>query len=216
MHWEVPLAFIKKLLPKNLEPDLYEGKAYIGVVPFYMSGVRFRFFPPIPTTSCFLELNVRTYVKQNGKAGVFFISLDAESSLAVIGGRRVFFLPYHHARMEMKKHDDVISYKSSRLKNTDFSAALDVNYEPTSEVYYSKPGSLENWMTERYCLYTTSKKGDIYWSEIHHKPWPLQKAKARIESNTMIQGLGDVFNKCEPLLHFSKKLDVAIYKLKKL
>src|SRR5688500_16539155 len=114
MHWSFPPEAVRPLIPAKLQLDTFEGRCWIGVVPFHMSKVRARFLPPIPGTSAFPELNVRTYVTAQGKPGVWFFSLDAGSALAVTGARALYSLPYFRARMSIRAGRDGLVYASRR------------------------------------------------------------------------------------------------------
>ncbi|MDF1664922.1 MAG: DUF2071 domain-containing protein [Planctomycetota bacterium] len=209
-HWPVTVEALRPHIPKDLEIDTFEGQAWIGVVPFRMANTRPRFFPNIPGVSNFLELNVRTYVTKDGKPGVWFFSLDAESYLAVRGARFSFNLPYFDAAMSFKEDPDgTIHYASKRTHKNAPSANFEASYKAEGEVYKTQKGSLEYWLTERYCLYSQSKKGRLYRADIHHAPWPLQKASAEIRVNTMCEAGGVKLPDEKPLLHFVKGIETC-------
>lgn len=210
-HWPVPHEQLRHLVPTELPLDTFDGRCWIAVAPFHMSGIRGRFMPPIPGTSALPELNVRTYVTYRDKPGVYFFSLDAGSRLAVWGARTFYKLPYFFARMHLQDREGWIEYSSSRVSSA---AELRGRYRPVSPVELRAPSSLEHWLTERYCLYTVSG-GSVYRSEIHHPQWPLQDAEAEIQANTMVAAAGIALPCAKPLLHVSKKLDVLIWPLKK-
>jgi hypothetical protein len=178
-----------------------------------MSGIRRRGLPPLPGLSSFPELNVRTYVTCQGKTGVYFFSLDASSFPAVWAARRFFHLPYFHARMKSQAVAGAIHYRSTRTGGP--SAELRAKFQPTSSVRLSTPGTLEHWLTERYCLYTTFA-GHVYRGDIHHRQWPLQDAEAEIEVNTMAAASGIALPDSPPVLHFARKLEVAIWPLSRI
>src|ERR1700751_476165 len=115
MHWPIPVDVVRTLVPRNLTLDTWEGSCWVGVVPVWMSGGRIRTCPPIPGSSRFPELNVRTYVTYGGKAGVYFFSLDAASRLAVWAARRFFHLPYFYAQMKAERNGEDVVYHSIRL-----------------------------------------------------------------------------------------------------
>jgi len=211
MHWEIPKDHLLPFVPPGLELDTFNGKAYIAVVPFGMSQIRYRFLPPIPFTSAFLELNVRTYVKKDNIPGVLFLSLDAANPVAVEVARFFFYLPYFNAQMSLQKQDNRIHYSSIRKDKRGKIATLKIEYQPTSQVYNSTPNTLEHWLTERYCLYSANKKGILHRTDIHHIPWPLQKAEAKILENTMALSHGINLPTVFPILHFVEKIEVAIY-----
>jgi uncharacterized protein YqjF (DUF2071 family) len=210
-HWPVPQEQLRRLVPAELPLDTFDGQCWIAVAPFHMSGIRARLMPPIPGTSALPELNVRTYVSYGGKSGVYFFSLDAASRLAVWGARTFYKLPYFFARMQVRDHEGWTAYNSSRSSSP---AEFRGRYRPLSPVQLRKPGSLEHWLTERYCLYTVSG-GSVYRSEIHHPQWPLQDAEAEIQMNTMAAAAGIGPTSAIPLLHFSKRLNVLIWPLKR-
>jgi hypothetical protein len=215
IHYEIDPDQIQSQLPKGLEVDIFEGKTYIAVVPFHMTGIRPRFLPSLPYISNFAELNVRAYVQRKGKQGVWFFSLDAANPIAVEIARSFFYLPYMNASMQFSEKNQRIKYSSFRKDKRGKNAELILEYEPVSEVYYSQKKTLENWLTERYCLYSVDKKGNIYRGEIHHQPWQLQKAKMNLTENTMLSSHDLTIQPQEPILHFSKYIEVAIYNLEK-
>jgi len=181
------------------------------VIPFYMSGVRFRAAPPIPTAHAFQEMNVRTYVTLDGRPGVWFFSLDAESSLAVIGARLGIRLPYFRASMQMAKRDDGIDYTSERWSIAGKHASFAATYRGVGPTSHAAPGSLEHFLTERYSLYASDGKR-IWRGDIIHPPWSLQAGEARIEQNSMIAAAGVRAPGHEPLLHFSTFQDVRLWR----
>ena len=213
MHWPVAVEQLRPLIPAELEIESCEGSAWVGVVPFHMSGIRARWTPPIPGTSAFPELNVRTYVKAEGKAGVWFFSLDAANSLAVAGARRFYHLPYFHAQMHAKSWPrGEIQYDSRRIHRGAPSADFRGRYRPFGDPFQAKQGSLEYFLVERYCLYAATR-GRIFCGEIDHAPWPLQRAEAEIEINTMAAASGITLPSSKPLLHFARRQEVSVWAL---
>lgn len=209
-HWAVPASALRPFVPDRLEIQEFDGTAWIGVVPFRMEGVMRRPLPDLPGISAFPELNVRTYVERKGKAGVWFFSLDATNPLAVWAARRFFHLPYFKARMTVEPSADRIGYRSERAGGAP-PARFEASYQPTSPVYEAAPGTLEHWLTERYCLFAQSKNGQLTRTEVHHPPWPLQRAKAEITLNEML-GEYSLTPELRPdQLHFSRRLDVVVW-----
>ena len=209
-HWPIHPDVMRKLVPSPLALDTFNGQCWVAVTPFHMSGIRARCFPKLPGLSAFPELNVRTYVTHGGKPGVYFFSLDAGSRTAAWVARKTYHLPYFHAKMSSINQDGWIHYRSVRGQATELKA----KFRPASPVQLRDPGTLEHWLTERYCLYTVVRDS-VYRAEIHHQPWPLQDAAAEISSNTMASAAGIQLPEIPPLLHFSKQLDVLIWPLKK-
>jgi uncharacterized protein YqjF (DUF2071 family) len=212
-HWPVPAGDLRGQLPAGLELDLYDGQAWLGVVPFRMSGVHLRGVPPLPWLSAFLELNVRTYVRRGDQRGVWFFSLDAASLPAVVAARRWFRLPYFKSEMELVEHDGEIAYSSRRTHHDATPAEFRANYRPVAAVEPARPGTLEEFLIERYCLFAVGPHG-LSWSEIHHTPWPIQRARADIEVNTMAQASGIRLDGPPVELHFARRLDVLIWPLR--
>ena len=210
-HWPIDPAVLRPLVPPELTLDLFQGRCWIGVVPFRMSNIHLRYLPPIPGLSRFPELNVRTYVTLEGKAGVYFFSLDAANLLAVWAARTFYHLPYFHADMSCRSEGESITYSSSRRRET---ADFRGRYRPIKQVELALPGTVEYWLSERYCLYTTVGS-EVFRAEVHHCPWPLQAAEAEIEINTVAQAAGLPEFDHEPLLHFSRKLEVILWPLRR-
>jgi hypothetical protein len=208
-HWPMPFQEIRALVPRQLELESFGGRTWVGITPFRMSGVRFRGAPPVPGASSFPELNLRTYVDAGGKPGVYFFSLDARSLPAVLAARLLFGLPYFWSRMSCQKSGDRISYHCRRKGSASPPIEFSAEYEPEGKVFHSVPGSIEHWLTERYCLYTTSR-GRIRRMDIEHAPWPLQSARARIERNSIAAAAGIRLPDEPPLLHFARRLDVLV------
>lgn len=213
-HWRVRKELLRQHVPGGLEIDTYQGQAWLGAVPFRMEGVRLRYAPAIPRTSRFPELNVRTYVKHGEKAGVWFFSLDAASKLAVTVARAWFHLPYFFARMSCEERGGWIEYISERKERNSASAVLRGKYRAEGESFHAAKGTLEHFLTERYCLYSADAEGNLKRGEIHHLPWNMQLARAEISENSMTKGLGLALGAPE-LLHFSRRQDVAVWPLRR-
>ena len=166
LHWPVPAATLRALVPPPLDIDEFGGEGWVGVIPFWMSGVTRRGWPGVPGASAFPELNVRTYVSWADRPGVWFFSLDAGNPLAVLAARAVYHLPYVNATMRARRSGSRVEYRSDRSSGMGFHAT----YGPTGPVFQARPGTLEHWLTERYCLYAQSGFGGLYRAEIHHAP----------------------------------------------
>ena len=239
MHWRIEAERLRALLPKQLEIDTFDGSAWIAIAPFTMWDTRALpgLLPPIPGFSSMHELNVRTYVHFERVPGVWFFSLDCNSAAAVMGARAFYSLPYYKADIELKQEALTIDYsllrtdeppRASRVGRpcqitppdpragrpchvrTEFRAVWTIG----ENIPVSEPGSLEFFLTERYCLYS-ERAGEIYRARIHHTPWPLQKAGLSLLSSTMIESLGLATPKEDPLLHYAEELKVDIWPLRK-
>lgn len=210
-HWPLSPETLRPLVPDVLPLDTFDGQAWVGLVPFRMSGVRPRFFPALPWLSSFPELNVRTYVSLDGKPGVYFFSLDAENPIAVALARWFTHLPYYRAAMRCAPRDEWVDYASRRTHRGAPAAALHASYRPTGGVFFAAPESLDYWLTERYCFYAPSTKGRMYRCEIAHAPWSLQPAELIIRSSTMAAAHGIPLPETPPLLRFAKLQEVVVW-----
>jgi uncharacterized protein YqjF (DUF2071 family) len=197
---------VREHVPDAVDVDEYDGSAWLGVTPFAVTGLRARGMLPLPLVSSFLELNVRTYVTRNGRPGIWFLSLDASSQVAVEAARRLYRLPFFRATITLRRLGGRVAFDCARDDGRAFSGS----YRPSGPHVRAEPGSLEHFLTERYCLYAEDE-GRLLRADIHHRPWPLQPADAAIELNTMppdrIRLEGD------PLLHYSARQDVVIWPL---
>jgi uncharacterized protein len=201
-HWRVPAAALRPAVPAAIPIDVFDGSAWIGVTPFEVLGLHPRALPPLPR---FPELNVRTYTTIGGRPGIWFFSLDAARVTAVAGARLTYRLPYRRADMEIARAGGQVAY-SSRAG----AAVLRATYEPAGPPAPPAPGTLEHFLTERYCLYTLDRRGGLRRAVIHHAPWPLQPAHAAIAENTMTAPLG-IELAGDPLVHFSARQDVLVW-----
>ena len=214
-HWPVPVTMLRPHIPASLTIDTFDGEAWLGVVPFEIRGMRMRGLPPLPGFNGFPELNVRTYVTHEDKPGVWFFSLDADHALAVMGARLFFRLPYFKAKMRVQAEGAQVRYDSQRTHPGAAPAVFRASYRPVSEIYYSQPGTLDYWLTERYYLYTADKRGRVYRGPIHHHPWPLQRAEAEIEQETTAASHGLRLPDTPPLLHYADLKDVLIWMIER-
>jgi len=220
MHYEIDAQALQPILPDSVKLDTFDGKAYVGIVPFRMSDVAPRYCPELPLVSRFPELNVRTYVTIDNKPGVWFFSLDATSRLAVRAARTMFHLNYVDASITFKKDrrpcpGKWINYHSVRTDASAPPAELHCEYRPMGDWYFARPATLAHWLTARYCLYTQNRKGQLYRGEINHSPWRLQDAQAIVHANTMTEGLGLDISGQQPLLHFASETKVVAWLLEK-
>ncbi len=204
-HWPVAVEVMHDLIPPPLTLDTFDGQAWLSIAPFLATGTRPPFLPPVPLMSRFLEMNVRTYVTYEDKPGILFFSLDASNPVIVFGAKTFFYLPYRTAAMKCDAQGQRVEYESRHQDG-----AFRANYGPVSDPYHAEPGSLDHWLVERYCLYTTDPQGRPYRGEIHHPPWPLQTAEAEITENTVSPVPLDG---PPPRLHYAERLDTLIWPL---
>jgi uncharacterized protein YqjF (DUF2071 family) len=215
-HWPVPVAALRRLVPAELTIQEFDNTSWLGVVPFRMTGVTHRWLPSLPWVSAFPELNLRLYVEHEraGQPGVWFLSLDATNPLAVWAARRFFHLPYVRAQIAIEPDQGGFRYRSDRT-GPGPRARFTATYRPTSGVYEARPGTLEHFLTERYCLYAQAPGGTLYRADIHHQPWPLQSASAEIETSELLEPHGLHVEGPPALLHFARRLDVVVWPLQR-
>ncbi|MFB5760891.1 YqjF family protein [Paenibacillus medicaginis] len=216
-HWPVRQEELLPCIPDGLELDLWEGEAWLSLIPFYITGLRLRGTPPVLWLSRFAELNVRTYVTCGGKPGIFFFSLDAERRLAVETAR-LLHLPYMYARMFVGRENDWITYRSERRDRRGRPAVFEALYRPAGgEKFTAQPGTLLYWLTERYRLYAADGAGKLYAGDIHHIPWELQEAELRIRRNTMAEAHGIYPRSQQPaLISFAERQETLFWPIRRL
>ncbi len=213
LHWEVNPEKLEPYMPPGVEIDLYEGKAYVGTIPFLMKNVRPRLFPALPGISNFPEFNVRTYVKMNGKAGIVFLTLDAHSRITCSYAPRAYGLPYVYAKCKLDISEDNYQWSSKRVSD---GVQLRGSCKAIGEQIQAKPGSLEEFLFERYSLYV-EHKGRTKMAYTLHDPWTFRTAEATVEINTLTElfKLG-IENPLKPdLVHMSSGGHVHTWSIEK-
>jgi uncharacterized protein YqjF (DUF2071 family) len=209
MHWPIPRDVIANVVPRGLEVDTFDGAAWIGVVPFRMTDIGLRRLTPLPWVSAFAEINVRTYVKKGGRSGVWFLSLDAASRVAVEVARARFRLPYFRAAIRCEESSNGwIAYDSERRDGRGATAIYRARYRPRGDAIRAAPGTLDHFLTERYCFFAHNGAGSLDRTDVHHEPWPLERAEAVVGANTMAEASGIGLPDEAAILHFAKKIDV--------
>ena len=221
-HWPVDPAVLAPHVPASLPLDLWDGRAWIALVPFRMSGIRLRGLPACPGLSAFPELNVRTYVVRDGKPGVWFLSLDAAHRVAVALARAWFHLPYFRADMECRPIAPVppslpdasgIRFRSIRTHRGAPPAEFAAEYRPVGPVFHAGVGSFAHWCAERYCLYAADPRGRLHRGEIHHAPWPLQAAEGSVEGDSLLASHHLPRPEGAPQIWFARRLAVRVFAL---
>jgi uncharacterized protein YqjF (DUF2071 family) len=213
-HYRLAAETVRALVPSELELDLWDGDAFVGIVPFEMKDIRLAWQPRIFALD-FLETNLRTYVHHRGEPGVFFFSLEASSRLAVEAARSGWGLPYHLATMSTGRGERWIDYASSRRatrhSKTSAGAHFRARYRPTTELGPSLPGSLEHFLLERYYLFAI-QRGRLMKGHVHHVPYPAFSAEADAIETTLLEAAGLPAQRGRPAtLHFSPGVDVEVF-----
>jgi uncharacterized protein YqjF (DUF2071 family) len=208
-HWPIARDRLREHVPAFLDLDTFDNEAWISVTPFRLSDLSPRGIPALPVISSFDEINVRTYVIHDGIPGIYFFSLDANSAMAVGGASTLFHLPYYLADIRVEDDRGRISYRSTRRRGSE--AQFAAQYAPTGALFEAKAGTIEYFLTERYCLYTQDSASNAYRVEVHHAPWQLQDAEAEISINSMVDAAGLRLPAMAPLLHFARRMDVITW-----
>jgi uncharacterized protein YqjF (DUF2071 family) len=221
LHWEVPAAELQSLLPLRLTVDTFEGKAYVGLVPFTLTGVRPVMTPPLPWISSFHEINVRTYVHREGRdPGVWFFSLDASSSIAVAAARAAYHLPYFGAGIDFRVHPGASPSIDFDSRRTDargtMPADAHIRYQPVEgPAAPAAYGTLEHFLVERYILYAEDEQRQMYRARVHHQPYPVQRADVLALDETLIWAAGIKRPEQPAYRHYASEVNVKVYPLER-
>tara|TARA_B100000925_G_scaffold84036_1_gene60018 strand:+ start:4768 stop:5505 length:738 start_codon:yes stop_codon:yes gene_type:complete len=208
MHWEVDPNKLKPYIPDGLDLDYFQGKAYVGTIPFMMKNVRPRFLPAVPGISTFPEFNIRTYVTKNGIPGVLFITLDAQSRITCWHAPRAYGLPYRYAKCSLDTNQDTYKWKSQR--KTD-GAILEGECKIIGPEMIAQRDSLEYFLFERYSLYTEIN-GKLHMAYTLHEPWKFHNAEVRITNNSLTESYALGINVLDPeYIHASRGVEVITW-----
>jgi hypothetical protein len=204
-HWPVSERALRPLVPRALELERHGGSCWLSVVAFHVSALRLRGTLPLPLLSSFDEVNVRTYVRRRGRPGIWPFSLDTSSLAAAEAARRAFHLPFHRARIHLDRAGDWLSVSCARGEGEAFTARVVGRGRP----FRARPGTLEHFLTERYCLYTA--RPGLHRAEIHHAPWELRRAEGKVVPATLTPE--SVRLAGEPILHVAARTDILLWPL---
>ncbi len=210
-HWEVDPQVLRDALPRSLELDQWQGRGYLGVVPFKMRRIR----PPwLPARFAFnfYETNVRTYVTHQGRPGVYFFSLDASSRLAVIAARLGWSLPYFNATMSSRDNGDSCVYESRRSRSA---ARHRVEFRRGEHLGVSQPDTLEFFLFERYLLFVERRRA-VFCGQVHHSPYDVWNASVDTLEDTLVEAAGlPSPDRLPDLCHYCPGVDVEVFSIEK-
>ena len=217
LHWRVAPEEVQRLLPTGLTLDTFDGEAWVGLVPFVVTGARPALLPPVPGLSRFDEVNVRTYVHFRGRdPGVWFFSLDASSRVAVAVARALFKLGYRFARIRAEEEDaGRVRFESQRVSPGPRPAGCAIEYAPHGPVRHAVPDTLEHFLVERYILYATDGSR-LYQGRVHHEAYPLQEATVTGLREDLVAAAGITRAPAEPLVHYASEVNVEVFPLREL
>ncbi|QLH78907.1 DUF2071 domain-containing protein [Halosimplex rubrum] len=231
-NWPVDPEIVRAHLPESLTVDTHDGRAWLSVVPFTNVAVRPHGFPEW-TGFRLPELNLRTYVSHDGEReraagdagatdgagptgdgpaadrGVYFFSLDADGVLGVTGARVFHHLPYYFASMSLATDGSRIAFESERWHPGGRPCNFDARYGPTGEQFRFEPGSLDEFLTERYRYYTETPGGELRYAQIRHRPWPLYEAEVDLGDNEVFETNGFATPESDPVFRYSPGVDVT-------
>jgi uncharacterized protein len=215
-HWPIPAKEIEALLPEWLEPDICQGSAWLGAVPFWLDRIKIRGVPSIPGLRSFPDLNLRTYVRDRYTAtpGIYCFSVDSSNLLAVAVAHMVYHLPYCLAEMHLEPRSEREFAIYSRRRFSQREVIFKARYRglgPTHKLADIRVGTLEYFMTERPCVYSTNRSGQPIRANLHHVPWPLEEAEAEIERNDLAAAVGLELPDMKPVLHYTRRLAVYVW-----
>ena len=216
------LTALRRLIPPQLELDLFDGSAYIGLVCFTMTGVRPVGLPPVWGLSSFHETNLRTYVRREDRdPGVWFFNLEAANSVAVRLARTLFHLPYHRARMFVERERSVnqdpatttILYAGVRQWPGPLPASYTARATAAGPTRRAEAGSLEHFLIERYVLYSEARD-HLFMGRVYHSPYPIQSALVHSLDETLLNTWNIQTPETPALAHFSSGVDVEVFALR--
>ena len=214
LHWMVDEKYILPYIPKGLELDTFNNNAYISTIPFLMKDVRPRFLPSLNFISTFPEFNIRTYVKFKDKSGVSFLTLDAQSKITCLFAPYAYGLPYRYALGSLQTDNNTYLWNSKRISDL---AELKGYCKPVGKYMTASDGSLEEFLFERYCLFTLIND-NLCIGYVAHKPWVYQKGQVELESNSFTESYNlGIKNLLKPdLVHISDGLRVKTWSIEKI
>jgi uncharacterized protein len=184
LHWVWDPVEIQATLPAGLHVDTFDGRAWVGVVPFWMDAVRPRGLPPVPGLSWFQELNLRTYVcDDRGEPGVWFYTLDCNQPIATQLARTFFNLNYQHAR-QCGRRAGPKSPAAFYSRRVNTGGESEFRYQATGVPYLAAPDSLEFFLGERYRLFSTHSAG-LRTGRVWHEPYPLQAVHVELATTSL-------------------------------
>lgn len=212
LHWKVDREKLQALVPPGLMIETYEDEAYVGLVPFTMSGIRLAVAPRFPGFHSSHETNVRTYVvDEQGRRGVWFFSLDAANAAFVRVARAWYRLPYYRSTMSLQKADGEIEYRSKRFITGD---VCRVDTRHAQESTTAQPGTLDEFLVERYNLFAYAR-GRLLVGRVVHLPYPLAVAECRNVEEDLVKAAQIMRPDDAPLVHFSPGVDVEVFPMRR-
>lgn len=202
LHFQVDPHEIKPYILPELELDLFEDQAWIGLVLFKVKGNRLRWLPPVPGVSSFLQVNIRTYVTYKEMQGVYFLNLDVNNPMIVKMGKMRGLLPFRFADMQSIRSENTITFNNRCQSRKGAEEKLSVTFEPFDKVV--DKGAFERWFAERYHQWF-KQNNHLFRIDIQHLPWELQQVQYSVNANTKLSFLKHSHLQNHPIAHYSKQ-----------
>lgn len=209
LHWSYPVDSVQALLPPGLQVESFDGRAWVGLVPFEME-VTLPRRGNVPWLSRFPETNVRTYMRAaDGSTGVWFLSLDAARLAAVVTARTTYRLPYFWSAMSVRTSPSHIDYETSRRWPGPRGAKSSVGIDIGAALGVDELDGFDHWLTARFRLYSARRRG-VRTARAFHEPWPLHRATVTRLDDELVAATGLPQPTADPVAHWSPGVDVRV------
>ena len=209
-HWRVAKSDLAPLLPAGLELDTHLGAAWVTAVAFRLERVRPRFLPALGPVSNFLELNLRTYVHRLGEPAIFFLSIHANSRLAVTLARLFTPLPYAPARIEYAEAAESLVFRASRRGGGKPPPIFRAAFTPTGVNEARVADSLGLWLLERYCAFFAGQRGRLLRMIVRHSPWRVQAVSPAVAAYGLGEPWGLDLSRTPDCCHYSSGVHALV------
>ncbi len=222
LHWDLDPDVVAARLPAGLTPDVHDGRAWVGLIPFRMARIGLgpggsrlrRFLPgglPLPQGT-FPETNVRTYVVgPEGGRGVYFHSLDITRLAPTAVARFGYRLPYCWSSMRIGQRDGRIAYRSVRRWPEPAGATSHTLVDIGAPVRDDERTELDDFLSARWSLYVATPRGHLLRALVDHGPWPLRQASVRRLDDELVGAAGyDVAGRPPTHVRYGGDVEVAV------
>jgi uncharacterized protein len=210
-HWPVPVAALRPHVPPALDIDTLDETAWVSLVAFRLERIRRRWLPSPSFLTDSFELNFRTYVRHRGESGIYFLSIHASNPLLIGLARLATPLPYQSARMSYNRQESSVRFNAHRPIADGMDRRFAANFTPLGQESRAKPGSLDHWLVERYCLFVEGPRSRLLRTVVEHPPWEVQSVQAQVTANTMGDPFGMNLTTAPTIAHFSKGVRAFIW-----
>jgi hypothetical protein len=206
VHWRYPVEEVQALLPSGVEVDVHDGSAWVGLIPFSMRKIGLPRLPAVPYLGSFPEVNVRTYVRCNGKPGVWFFSLDVNRFLPALVARTTYLLPYCWGSARHFRDGDVLKTTVRRRWPSTSSTHISILIGDEIE----EPSDTAVFLSARWGLYSKGFRGALRYAPVDHEKWPLYSATLLNIDDSLVTSAGLSAPRGEPHVMFSPGVSVRV------